>query len=101
MLLEWPPAQPTPKASTIYQYRIKWRLCDGFGEYTDDSDENVYILRNLIPATKYEITIQVGNSIIGWSEESQLFILETDGEIPHAMVAPVITEVSDSFIKVL
>ncbi|GLD92787.1 hypothetical protein PINS_up001366 [Pythium insidiosum] len=52
-----------------------------------------------MPASQYQITVQAGNITIGWSKASDALVVVTDSDVPNAMSAPLIAEVTDHSIK--
>lgn len=86
-------------ASSAYLFRVTWVLCESAGEMSDECATAFYRIANLLPASQYSVRVQAGNHTVGWSAHSLAVTFTTDGDVPSAMVAPTIVEVSDSFIR--
>ncbi|KAJ0398246.1 hypothetical protein P43SY_000346 [Pythium insidiosum] len=117
-LLEPPPDPPSELRTTVvlassiaiewksncadgsaYQFRVTWVLDGSSGELSETCAVTSFRIPNLMPASRYQITVQAGNITIGWSAASEPLIVTTDCDVPNAMSAPLVSEVTDHSIK--
>ncbi|KAJ0400837.1 hypothetical protein ATCC90586_005230 [Pythium insidiosum] len=117
-LLEPPPDPPSELRTTVvlassiaiewksncadgsaYQFRVTWVLDGSSGELSETCAATSFRIPNLMPASRYQITVQAGNITIGWSAASEPLIVTTDCDVPNAMSAPLVSEVTDHSIK--
>ncbi|OQS00959.1 hypothetical protein ACHHYP_02077 [Achlya hypogyna] len=103
--LRWEPGlvssrRPATCPSATLQYRVKWKLASAVEPAAAVCGDTSHVLRGLVPATLYEVTVQAGNAA-GWSSDSSPLAVCTAASVPTAPKAPRVTSVADKFIKML
>ncbi|EQC25446.1 hypothetical protein SDRG_16666 [Saprolegnia diclina VS20] len=103
--LSWEPGVASTRRSAtapapILQYRVQWKLETAVEPSTIVCSKANLVVRNLVPATLYVITVQAGNAA-GWSRDSSNLFATTAPSVPTAPKAPRVTSVADKFIKML